>query len=494
MGKPTGFMEYERELPADRLPEERVRDWREFHLHLPDEKLRDQGARCMDCGIPFCHSGTLINGMASGCPINNLIPEWNDLVYRGRWQEALERLHKTNNFPEFTGRVCPAPCEGSCVLGMDEPAVTIKNIECSIIDKGFEEGWVVPEPPAKRTGKKVAVVGSGPSGLACAAQLNRAGHLVRVYERADRIGGLLMYGIPNMKLDKKTVQRRVDQMAAEGVEFITGTEIGKDIPAARLVEESDAVVLCGGATKARDLSVEGRDLGGIHFAMDFLHANTRSLLDSNHEDGNYISARGKNVIVIGGGDTGTDCVGTSMRHGCASLTQFEILPRPPDERAPDNPWPEWPKIYLLDYGQAEARARFGDDPRKYLIMTQKFAGDDDGHVKELHTVEIEWAKGDNGRPFPKEIPGSEKIWPAELVLLAMGFLGPEDAALDQLEVERDERSNARAEHGKFATNVEGVFAAGDMRRGQSLVVWAINEGRGAARECDRYLMGTTSLP
>ena len=494
MGKPTGFMEYERELPADRSPEERVRDWREFHLHLPDEKLRDQGARCMDCGIPFCHSGTLINGMASGCPINNLIPEWNDLVYRGRWQEALERLHKTNNFPEFTGRVCPAPCEGSCVLGMDEPAVTIKNIECSIIDKGFEEGWVVPEPPAKRTGKKVAVVGSGPSGLACAAQLNRAGHLVRVYERADRIGGLLMYGIPSMKLDKKTVQRRVDQMVAEGVEFITGTEIGKDIPAARLVEESDAVVLCGGATKARDLPVEGRDLGGIHFAMDFLHANTRSLLDSNHEDGNYISARGKNVIVIGGGDTGTDCVGTSMRHSCASLTQFEILPRPPDERAPDNPWPEWPKIYLLDYGQAAARARFGDDPRKYLIMTQKFAGDEDGHVKELHTVEIEWAKGDNGRPFPKEIPGSEKIWPAELVLLAMGFLGPEDAALDQLEVERDERSNARAEHGKFATNVEGVFAAGDMRRGQSLVVWAINEGRGAARECDRYLMGSTGLP
>ena len=494
MGKPTGFMEYERELPADRSPEERVRDWREFHLHLPGEKLRDQGARCMDCGIPFCHSGTLINGMASGCPINNLIPEWNDLVYRGRWQEALERLHKTNNFPEFTGRVCPAPCEGSCVLGMDEPAVTIKNIECSIIDKGFEEGWVVPEPPAKRTGKKVAVVGSGPSGLACAAQLNRAGHLVMVYERADRIGGLLMYGIPNMKLDKKTVQRRVDQMAAEGVEFITGTEIGKDIPAARLVEEFDAVVLCGGATKARDLPVEGRELGGIHFAMDFLHANTRSLLDSNHEDGNYISAKDKNVIVIGGGDTGTDCVGTSMRHGCASLTQFEILPRPPDERAPDNPWPEWPKIYLLDYGQAEAKARFGDDPRKYLIMTQKFAGDDDGHVKELHTVEIEWAKGNNGRPFPKEIPGTEKIWPAELVLLAMGFLGPEDAALDQLEVERDERSNARAEHDKFATNVEGVFAAGDMRRGQSLVVWAINEGRGAARECDRYLMGATGLP
>ncbi len=494
MGKPTGFMEYERELPADRSPEERVGDWQEFHLPMPEEKLQNQGARCMDCGVPFCHTGTLINGMASGCPINNLIPEWNDLVYRGRWQEALERLHKTNNFPEFTGRVCPAPCEGSCVLGMDQPAVTIKNIECSIIDKGFEEGWVVPEPPDKRTGRRVAVVGSGPSGLACAAQLNRAGHRVTVYERADRIGGLLIYGIPNMKLDKRTVQRRVDQMAAEGVEFVTSTEIGVDIPATRLAQEFDAVVLCSGATKGRDLPIEGRELKGIHFAMEFLHANTRSLLDSNHQDGNYISARDKNVVVIGGGDTGTDCVGTSMRHGCASLTQFEILPRPPDERAPDNPWPEWPKVYLLDYGQAEAKARFGEDPRKYLMTAKKFIGDDNGHVKELHSVQVEWAKGDNGRPFPKEIPGTEKVSPAELVLLAMGFLGPEDTVLEQLDIERDERSNARAEHGKFATSVEGVFAAGDMRRGQSLVVWAINEGRGAARECDRYLMGSTNLP
>jgi glutamate synthase (NADPH/NADH) small chain len=494
MGNPTGFLDIERQLPADRDPLERVGDWQEFHLHMPEEGLADQGARCMDCGVPFCHTGELIGGMASGCPINNLIPEWNDLVYRGRWQEALLRLHKTNNFPEFTGRVCPAPCEGSCVLGINDPAVTIKNIEASIIDRGFDEGWVVAEPPEKRTGKKVAVVGSGPSGLACAAQLNRAGHTVTVYERSDRIGGLLMYGIPNMKLDKTYVQRRVDLMAAEGVEFVTGTEVGKDVQADQLVKENDALVLCGGATKPRDLPIEGRDLEGVHFAMDFLRANTKSLLDSEHQDGDYISAADKDVIVIGGGDTGTDCVGTSMRHGCRSLTQFEILPRPPDVRAADNPWPEWPKVYLLDYGQAEAKARFGEDPRRYLIMTQRLVGNEDGHVKELHTVEIEWKKGDGGRPFPQEIPGTEKVWPADLVLLAMGFLGPEDTVLEQLGVERDERSNARADHGNFATSVEGVFAAGDMRRGQSLVVWAINEGRGAARECDRYLMGASDLP
>ena len=494
MGKPTGFIEYRRELPADRPPEKRIHDWKEFHLHLPEEKLRQQGARCMDCGIPFCHTGTLINNMASGCPVNNLIPEWNDLVYKGLWREALERLHKTNNFPEFTGRVCPAPCEGSCVLGIDQPPVTIKNIECSIIDKGFEEGWVAPEPPEKRTGKKVAIVGSGPAGLACAAQLNRAGHLVTVYERADRIGGLLMYGIPNMKLDKSIVQRRVDLMAEEGVTFVTNTEIGKDIPGNQIVDEFDTVVLCGGATKPNDLPIEGRELKGILFAMKFLHANTKSLLDSGHKDGNYLSAADKHVIVIGGGDTGTDCVGTSMRHQCRSLTQFEILARPPDERASDNPWPEWPKVYLLDYGQAEAKARFGDDPRRYLIMTQKFVGDANGHVKELHTVNAEWTKGDNGRAFPKAVPGTEKVWPADLVLLSMGFRGPEDTILQQLNVDRDERSNAKAEYGRFATNVEGVFAAGDMRRGQSLIVWAIHEGRAAARECDRYLMGSTSLP
>ncbi len=495
MGKPTGFMEYQRELPQDRDPLERVRDWQEFHLHLPEAQLEEQGARCMDCGIPFCHTGTLISGMASGCPVNNLIPEWNDLVYRGLWREALERLLKTNNFPEFTGRVCPAPCEGSCVLGLNEKPVTIKNIECTIIDKAFDEGWMTPRPPEKRTGKKVAVVGSGPSGLACADQLNRAGHWVTVFERSDRIGGLLMYGIPNMKLDKqKVVQRRVDLMAAEGVRFVTGVEIGKDMPATQLRGEFDAIAMCCGATKGRDLNIEGRQLEGIHMAVRFLHLNTKSVLDSNLADGQYLSAKDKHVIVIGGGDTGTDCVGTSMRHGCKSLTQFEIMARPPDTRQPNNPWPEWPKVYLLDYGQQEAKARFGDDPRQYLINTKKFVGDAQGKVKELHTVQVEWAKGDNGRPFPKEIPGTDKVWPADLVLLAMGFLGPEDTILEQLAVERDERSNAKAQYGRFSTNVEGVFAAGDMRRGQSLVVWAINEGRGAARECDRYLMGQTQLP
>jgi glutamate synthase (NADPH/NADH) small chain len=493
MGKPTGFLEFPRELPLVEAPAERVRHWSEFHAHADETLLRQQGARCMDCGVPFCHTGTLLEGMASGCPINNLIPEWNDLVYRGLWQEALERLHKTNNFPEFTGRVCPAPCEGSCVLGISEPPVTIKNIECSIIDRAFEEGRVHPEPPEKRTGKKVAVVGSGPAGLAAAAQLNRAGHWVTVFERADRVGGLLMYGIPNMKLDKSVVQRRVDLMKAEGVAFVTNCEVGKDYPAEKLRREYDAVVLCGGATQARDLPVEGRHLQGIHYAMAFLHANTKSLLDSGHRDGQYISAAGKDVIVIGGGDTGTDCVGTALRHGCRSLVQFEILPRPPEERAPDNPWPQWPKVYKLDYGQEEAEALFGRDPREYLIQTRKLVGDSSGRVKELHTVRVEWTR-DHGRLVPREVPGSERVFPAQLVLLAMGFLGPESQLLDKLGVEKDGRSNARAEHGSFATSVPGVFAAGDMRRGQSLVVWAINEGRGAARECDRYLMGETALP
>ncbi len=494
MGKPTGFIEYQRELPVDRLPSERIGDWDEFHLHMEEGKLKQQGARCMDCGVPFCHTGTLLNGMASGCPINNLIPEWNDLVYRGLWREALESLHKTINFPEFTGRVCPAPCEGSCVLGINAPAVTIKNSECAIIDKGFEEGWVTASPPAKRTGKKVAVVGSGPAGLACADQLNKVGHDVTVFERADRIGGLLMYGIPNMKLDKKVVQRRIDLMANEGVKFVTKTEVGKDYPAEKLLKKFDAAVLCGGATKPRDLPVEGRNLKGVHFAMEFLHANTKSLLDSDHEDGQFISAKGKDVIVIGGGDTGTDCVGTSMRHGCKSLTQFEILPQPPLERAPDNPWPQWPKVYMLDYGQQEVAAKFGKDPREYCVLTKRFVGDENGHLKELHTVQVEWVAVNNGGPPFKEIPGTEKVWPADLVLLAMGFLGPEDTILNPLGIERDSRSNVKAEHEKFATNIKGVFAAGDMRRGQSLIVWAINEGRGAARECDRYLMGSTNLP
>ena len=494
MGKPTGFMEYKRELPADRPPLERINDWQEFHLHLSEEQQRTQGARCMDCGIPFCHSGLLINGMASGCPINNLIPEWNDLIYRGLWQEAVNRLLKTNNFPEFTGRVCPAPCEGACTVGINDPQVTIKNNECSIIDRAFEEGWIVPTPPEVRTGKKVAVVGSGPSGLACADQLNKAGHLVTVFERSDRVGGLLMYGIPNMKLDKKVVQRRVDIMAQEGVNFVTSTEVGKNYPSEKLLEEFDAVVLCGGATKPRNLPIEGRELKGIHFAMEFLHANTKSLLDSNHSDGNFISAEGKDVIIIGGGDTGTDCVGTSLRHGCRSVTQFEILPQPPCERQADNPWPQWPKVLKVDYGQEEAAAKYGSDPRQYCITTKKFVGDEDGNVKEVHTVRVEWKKDDAGRFVPVEIPGSEKVYPAQLVLLAMGFLGPEDTVLKPLGVEQDGRSNVKADYGSFTTNVKGVFSAGDMRRGQSLVVWAINEGRAAASECDKYLMGYTNLP
>jgi glutamate synthase (NADPH/NADH) small chain len=493
MGKPTGFLEFPRELPLARPPAERVRDWNEFHEHATDNLLQQQGARCMDCGVPFCHTGGMLAGMATGCPINNLIPEWNDLVYRGLWREALDRLHKTNNFPEFTGRVCPAPCEGSCVLGISSPPVAIKTVECAIVDRGFEMGWIRPEPPARRTGKRVAVVGSGPAGLAAAAQLNRAGHQVTVFERADRIGGLLMYGIPNMKLDKGVVQRRVDLMAAEGVEFVTGREIGKDYPAAQLRSEFDAVVLCGGATNPRDLKIPGRELAGIHMAMEFLTANTKSLLDSHHEDHRYISAKDKDVVVIGGGDTGTDCVGTSMRHGCRSLVQLEILPMPPETRAADNPWPQWPKIYRLDYGQEEAKAAFGSDPRSYAVHTTHFVGDEQGQVKELHTQQIEWVKtGD--RLAMQPVPGTDRVVPAQLVLLAMGFLGPESPVLDQLGVEKDERSNAKAAHGEFATNVPGVFAAGDMRRGQSLVVWAINEGRGAARECDRYLMGGTDLP
>ncbi|HUR37892.1 MAG TPA: glutamate synthase subunit beta, partial [Planctomycetota bacterium] len=468
MGKPTGFMEFKRELPADRDPKERTGDWKEFHHHMEEGKLRSQGARCMDCGVPFCHTGTLLAGMASGCPINNLIPEWNDLVFRDQWKDALDRLHKTNNFPEFTGRVCPAPCEGSCVLGINETPVTIKNLECAIVDKGFEMGWIVPEPPAKRTGKRVAVVGSGPAGLAAAAQLNRAGHLVTVFERDDRVGGLLMYGIPNMKLEKSVVQRRVDLLAKEGVVFQTGVEVGKNLPAEKLMKDFDAVALCIGATKPRDLPIDGRSLKGVHFAMEFLLKNTKSLLDSRHEDAKFISAKGKDVIVIGGGDTGTDCVGTSMRHGCRSLTQFELLPKPPDARTPDNPWPQWPKVYKLDYGQEEASAKFGGDPRTYSISTKRFVGDAQGNLKELHTVQVKWEKGADGRPKLVDVPGTEKVWPAQLVLLAMGFLGPEETLVKALGVATDERSNAKAEFGKFATSVKGVFAAGDARRGQSL--------------------------
>ncbi|MCL5290110.1 MAG: glutamate synthase small subunit, partial [Firmicutes bacterium] len=386
-------------------------------------------------------------------------------------------------------RVCPSPCEGACTAGLAVSPVTTKNIERAIIDKAFEEGWIVPRPPLTRTGKKVAVVGSGPSGLACADQLNRAGHWVTVFERADRAGGLLMYGIPNMKLDKRYVQRRVDLMAEEGIKFVTGTEVGRNYPADLLLKEFDAAVLCGGATRPRDLQIEGRNLKGIYFAVDFLSANTRSLLNSGLTDGEFISARDKDVIIIGGGDTGTDCVGTSLRHGCRGVNQLEIMPRLPLERTESNPWPEFPRVLKVDYGQEEAAALYGGDPRHYCITAKKFTGDGQGHVKEVHTINVEWVRDDQGRFGPREIPGTGRVWPARLVLLAMGFLGPEDTLLNRLGVERDPRSNVKAGYGDFATSVNGVFAAGDMRRGQSLVVWAINEGRGAAAACDRYLMG-----
>ena len=494
MGKPTGFIEFAREVDPGRAPLDRTRNWSEFHDDLARSKLQEQAARCMDCGTPFCHTGELISGLAAGCPIHNLIPEWNDLVYKGRWRDALGRLLKTNNFPEFTGRVCPAPCEASCVLGISAPAVSIKAIECAIIDRAFQENWISAEPPRQRTGKRVAIVGSGPAGLACAAQLNAVGHQVTVYERADRVGGLLMYGIPNMKLDKRLVRRRMRLMVAEGVRFITNTHVGRDFPATRLTAEYDAVVLCAGATAARDLLIEGRELAGIQQAMEFLTLNTRSLLDSNLENGRYLSAKDKHVVVIGGGDTGTDCVATSIRHGCRSLVQLEILPQPPGERTSDNPWPQWPKVLRTDYGQEEAAAHFGADPRQYSVLTKRFVGDGQGSVKQIHTVRVEWHKDEHGRWTPHELPGSEEVRPADLVLLALGFLGPErEGLIEQLGARLDARGNVVTDASKM-TSAPGVFAAGDMARGQSLVVWAIAEGRAAARGVDLYLMGETSLP
>ena len=478
MGKPTGFKEYTRQTIPYRNAAERLIDYKEIYTPHEDKQLSLQGARCMDCGVPFCQSD-------NGCPVYNLIPEWNDLIYNNRWEEALDRLHKTNNFPEFTGRVCPAPCEGACVLGVNDPAVTIKNIECSIIDKGFEEGWVVAKPPAKRSGRKVAIVGSGPAGLAAAAQLNQAGHTVTVYERDDRIGGLLMYGIPNMKLEKDIVDRRVNILKEEGVNFIVNADVGGNgenaVDVDQLLQDNDALLLATGATTARDLNIPDRAGTGIHLAMEFLHKNTKSLLDSNLEDENYLSAKGKKVIVIGGGDTGTDCIGTSLRHGCESLVNFEIMPIPPLDRADDNPWPLWPKIYRVDYGHQEAAEKFGQDPRIYSISGKEIVRDADGALKGINTINVD-------ENF-KEIPGSEQFWEADLILLSMGFLGPEHYLSETLGLELDGRSNYKAEYRDFQTSKAKVFAAGDCRRGQSLVVRAIDEGRLVAETIDKYLGG-----
>ncbi|XP_059431841.1 glutamate synthase [NADH], amyloplastic-like [Corylus avellana] len=484
--KHRGFVSYEREGVQYRDPSVRMNDWEEVtEESKPGPLLKTQSARCMDCGTPFCHQEN------SGCPLGNKIPEFNELVYQNRWREALDRLIETNNFPEFTGRVCPAPCEGSCVLGIIENPVSIKSIECAIIDKAFEEGWMVPRPPLKRTGKRVAIVGSGPAGLAAADQLNRIGHIVTVYERADRIGGLMMYGVPNMKTDKvDVVLRRVNLMAQEGVNFVVNASVGTDplYSLDRLREENDAVVLAVGATKPRDLPVPGRELSGVHFAMEFLHANTKSLLDSNLQDGNYISAKGKKVVVIGGGDTGTDCIGTSIRHGCSSVVNLELQPQPPQTRAPGNPWPQWPRVFRVDYGHQEASSKFGKDPRSYEVLTKRFVGDENGALKGLEVIRVRWEKDASGKFQYKEVEGSEEIIEADLVLLAMGFLGPESTVAEKLGVERDNRSNFKAEYGRFSTSVDGVFAAGDCRRGQSLVVWAISEGRQAAAQVDKYLI------
>ncbi len=476
MGKPTGFKEFERETEPYRDAMERLLDFKEIYTDHQTDLLQTQGARCMDCGVPFCQSG-------DGCPVYNLIPEWNDLVYNNRWKEALDRLHKTNNFPEFTGRVCPAPCEGACVLGIHEPPVTIKNIECAIADRGFEEGWVVANPPQTRSGKKVAIVGSGPAGLAAAAQLNQKGHEVTVFERDDRIGGLLMYGIPNMKLDKGIVDRRVNLLAEEGVNFVVNADVGSKsvngISVKQLLDDNDALLLATGATTPRDLKIDNREGDGVHFAMEFLLKNTKSLLDSNLDDGNYISAKDKNVIVIGGGDTGTDCIGTSLRHGCKSLVNFEIMPKPPVDRSDNNPWPTWPLIFRVDYGHEEASARDGNDPRVYSISGKDFVRDDDGKLLGINTVEVD-------SNF-KEVPGTTQFWEADLILLSMGFLGPEHYVSEPLSLELDQRSNYKAEYNDFRTSHEKVFAAGDCRRGQSLVVRAIDEGRLVADEIDKFL-------
>ncbi|RIJ63944.1 glutamate synthase subunit beta [Rummeliibacillus sp. POC4] len=486
MGKKTGFMEYSREKGKEQPPLERIKNWKEYASRLTDEALQIQGARCMDCGTPFCHMGMEIRGSAAGCPIHNVIPEWNDLVYHGKWKEALDRLLLTNNFPEFTGRVCPAPCEGSCTLAISDPAVAIKSIERAIIDKGFENGWITPRIPVHRTGKKVAVVGSGPAGLAAADQLNQLGHSVTVYERSDRAGGLLTYGIPNMKLDKDVVERRVQLLSDEGVHFILNTEIGKGVTADELKKEFDAVILCTGATKQRHLRIEGSDSEGVVLAMDYLTSTTKSLLDSNFEDGQYLDMKGKNVIVIGGGDTGADCVATAIRQNCKSVYQFGKHPQLPEHRAVDNPWPTNPQVYKLDYAYAEADAKYGRDPREYCIQTKKIVADSNGHIKELHTIQMEKVISDEGYVYFNELPGTEKVWPADYVFVAIGFEGTDSGVAEQFGV-KVTNNRIAAKVTNYATNVEGIFAAGDARRGQSLVVWAINEGRNVAESVNSFL-------
>ncbi|MBT3195928.1 MAG: glutamate synthase subunit beta [Candidatus Ruthia sp.] len=476
MGKVTGFKEFDRKTEDYRPVELRIKDYGEIFTGTHDvAHLQEQGARCMDCGVPFCQS-------ENGCPVDNLIPEWNDLIYNDKWQAALIRLHKTNNFPEFTGRVCPAPCEGSCVLGMNNPAVTIKNIEQSIVDRGFEEGWIQPNMVEYRTGKKIAVIGSGPAGLATADELNKIGHSVTVFERDDRIGGLLMYGIPNMKLGKDVVDRRVNLLKDSGVEFITNVNVGQDITTATLQKEFDALVFTTGATQARDLPVDNRDANGVHMAMEYLSKNTKSLLDTGHADNSDLSAKDKDVIVIGGGDTGTDCIGTALRQGAKSIVNFELMGKPPEDRADNNPWPLWPLIYRVDYGHAEAAQVFGNDPRQYHLMTKSFIKDDAGNVTGLNTVNVDFKDGQL-----IEIEGSEKAWKSQLVLLSMGFVSPEHYLSDDAGIELDARGNYQAAYGEYATSQKGIFTAGDCRRGQSLVVWAINEGRGVAKVVDEYL-------
>ena len=489
MGKPTGFLDYKRENSYEIPPRERIQNFNEFHVPLSLEKQRIQGARCMACGVPFCQAGMMIGGMASGCPLNNLVPEWNDLVYRGSWEEAYKRLTKTNCFPEFTSRVCPALCEAACTCNLDSEPVATKANERAIIENAFAQGLVKPCPPQVRTGKKVAVVGSGPSGLAAAMQLNKRGHLVTVYERNDRIGGLLRYGIPNMKLDKKVIDRRIALMEAEGIAFVTNANIGENVKADQLLKEYDAIVLACGASNPRDIQAPGRDAKGIYFAVDFLKATTKSLLDSNFEDKKFISAKGKHVIVIGGGDTGNDCVGTSIRLGAASVTQLEMMPKLPDTRAENNPWPQWPRVCKTDYGQQEAIAVFGADPRLYTTTVSEFIKNKKGELTKAKLVKLESKRDEKtGRMMMVPIEGK-----ADLVLIAAGFLGAQKYVTDAFQVELNPRTNVATKPGKYATSVPKVFTAGDMHRGQSLVVWAIREGREAAKEVDEYLMGYTNL-